>query len=448
MANTSNKINAGPSKGFFADMITRDLGISDAILDLIDNSIDHAVKRDNVDVMEIIAGGGPAARFKNAKIVLRVAQNQFAIEDTCGGIDIDDARNRVFRFGIPIGASNTTGLSVYGIGMKRAFFKLGQIIRVESATSRDWFVIDIDVEKWKARGDDDWNFEFTKTGRISSGIPAGVKPRMTTITVKGLNSDVSQRFSQTSWVKELVEKIGSTYALFLKAGANVVVNGRSISSTLPAIGDSGHLLRPARKMLNLRNVNILIIAGVTPREDRVPRGWYVFCNGRMIIGPDRSRATGWGDVLPQWHSKYSHFVGYVYFRSIDMLLLPWTTTKQAVVFESRVYQTALAEMQLQARPVINFLNNMYPGEPEPEGVIEREILEKARPIPITQLRAESSFSYDVKRKARLEEELVNIQYKKRRKDVDKIRDRVKKQKMAASKIGEYTFNYFIKRECD
>ncbi len=64
-------------------------------------------------------------------------------------------------------------------------------------------------------------------------------------------------------------------------------------------------------------------------------------------------------MIPQWHTKYGHFVGYICFRSDDVDALPWTTTKQGVVFESGVYQAALREMELRARPVIDFLNGLY-----------------------------------------------------------------------------------------
>lgn len=39
---TSNIIEGNPTKKFFIDMITRDISIEDAIIDLLDNSIDGA----------------------------------------------------------------------------------------------------------------------------------------------------------------------------------------------------------------------------------------------------------------------------------------------------------------------------------------------------------------------------------------------------------------------
>ncbi len=40
-----NLINAEPTKGFFIDMLTKDIGLVDCILDLVDNSIDGWIRR-------------------------------------------------------------------------------------------------------------------------------------------------------------------------------------------------------------------------------------------------------------------------------------------------------------------------------------------------------------------------------------------------------------------
>ena len=118
MADAANRVAGSPSKSFFIDMITRDLTITDCILDLVDNSADHAVKRDGVDVMKNSGRRAQRPKFRHATVSLSVSKNNFKIEDTCGGISEDDAKKTIFRFGIPLGASSTPGLSVYGIGMK------------------------------------------------------------------------------------------------------------------------------------------------------------------------------------------------------------------------------------------------------------------------------------------------------------------------------------------
>ena len=199
---------------------------------------------------------------------------------------------------------------MYGIGMKRAFlFKLGGDITVESATDEDWFVMDIDVNQWNMKGDDDWDFELKASGKPGDRVASKPRAGTTQIVIKDLRDDVSRRFGQTSFVKELVDRVAVAYSLFLTAGLKIQINDEPVQSKLPIVASLGTELKPARRLLKLGGVEVLVIVGVTPRDDRTPRGWYVFCNGWMVLGPDRSRLTGWGELLPQWHTKYSHFCG-------------------------------------------------------------------------------------------------------------------------------------------
>jgi hypothetical protein len=447
MVENENRVSGQPSKAFFVEMITRDLGITDCILDLIDNSIDHAVTTSQVDVMASLTNGH-RPRLRRFYVALKLTTAGFAIEDNCGGISIDDARTRVFRFGDPHGRTSDAGLSVYGIGMKRAFFKLGEIIRVRSATSTERFIVDINVKRWLARGDGDWDFEFKEHGPLRDSKESYPK-RSTRITIGHLHKQVAERFADPAFLRSLRDKIAATYGLFLESGLDITVNGLGIRPDLPSIGGYGERMTPARHQLRTGTVETLIIVGVTPRIDNKPHGWYVFCNGRMVLQADRSRTTGWGDNLPQWHSKYQHFAGYVYFHTGDVRNLPWTTTKQSVVTESPVYQAALAEMQVQARPVLNFLNNLYPDPLTEAEVPEREVLTKARSIPLTSLaRSDTSFSVYIKDRSKREIESVSIQFAKPRRLVDRIRRRIGRTRMSASSVGSFTFDYYVKQELD
>lgn len=226
-----------------------------------------------------------------------------------------------------------------------------------------------------------------------------------------------------SFGKELENKTAATYSLFVNAALGITVNDRKVQSALPTLGVDKRLT-PARKLFKEGDVDVLIIVGVTPREDRRPHGWYVFCNGRMVLAADQSQETGWGDGLPQWHTKFRHFVGYVYFRSSDVRQLPWTTTKQGIVVDSPVYQAALSEMKLQARPVIAFLSNMYAQDIDEEDVPEREVLASARSTTVDRIRTDASFKADVvEERKRKENALVSIQYSRPRGQLDLIRQR-------------------------
>jgi hypothetical protein len=323
--------------------------------------------------------------------------------------------------------------------MKRAFFKLGNSIAVRSATRTEEFLIRIDVAEWLEKGDEYWDFEFAHAGKRKPDTPVGTR-----IEVKALRDEVKTRISETSFRVEFQRRAASTYALFLEAGLEFTVGGRAIESSLPSLA-THEGLTTARKSFAVDGVQILIMAGVSPAADHTPRGWYVFCNGRMVLEADRSRLTGWGDGQPQWHSKFAHFVGFVYFRSRDASKLPWTTTKQSVVFESDVYQSALREMQVHARPVLNFLSQMYSPEAELGDVPERDLLRRATPIEVTQLPQEQRV-FSAVPPPRSAPSLISIQFKKPTRDVNRARAAIGKRHLAAGKVGEYAFDYFLKHE--
>src|SRR5262249_43177135 len=149
----------------------------------------------------------------------------------------------------------------------------------------------------------DWNLEFTYARQSAKKDGQGG----TTVSVKELYGPIGSLFSLTSFQKELIRKLGGTYALFLNAGLQIYVNKTSVKALLPEFLESKNL-QPARQFFKADGVDVLVLAGATAREDRQPRGWYIFCNGRMVVEADKTTVTGWGDGLPQFHTKYNHFL--------------------------------------------------------------------------------------------------------------------------------------------
>jgi hypothetical protein len=106
-------------------------------------------------------------------------------------------------------------------------------------------------------------------------------------------------------------------------------------------------------------------------------GWYA--NGRVVVSADKTDLTGWGAGIASFHSKYRGFVGLALFTSEDPSRLPWTTSKRGLNREALIYQLAWNRMTSVARPVISFLNDMYPSDPvenSPERVIAERIVQK------------------------------------------------------------------------
>ena len=65
---------------------------------------------------------------------------------------MDTAQKYAFRFGRPEDAPPTTEtVGRFGVGMKRALFKMGKMFEVESKTNDDHFQVDVNVADWKRR---------------------------------------------------------------------------------------------------------------------------------------------------------------------------------------------------------------------------------------------------------------------------------------------------------
>jgi hypothetical protein len=440
-----DRIDASPSKAFFIDMLTRDIGVPECILDLIDNSVDKAVQTTGFDAMSaLLTGDDQRGAFPWQRVDVSLSPDRFEVIDNCGGISVEEAERKVFLFGDTSSEEDEPGLSVYGIGLKRAVFKLGSQIAVSSTTANEHFKVVINVAQWR-QDEHNWRLPFEEVSDLSVPIPP--ERAGTMVVVEQLNAAVAARFSEATFVSDLLGLIGASYALFLRAGLKISVNGQEAEASLPSF--AAQTITPARREFPWDDVSILILAGVAPPDGRSDGGWYVFCNGRMVLQADKTSTTGWGEGgSPQFHvGKHRRFLGYAYFRSEDVAHLPWRTTKQGVDTESMVYRAAVREMRLMARPVLDFLNGLYPSDVQPEGVFEREVLRRSEAVEIMAIpRVETSFR--ITEVARPRPTTQSIQYRRPIDVIQRIKDHLDEPRLAAGRIGELTFDYYVEHELD
>ena len=86
-------------------------------------------------------------------------------------------------------------------------------------------------------------------------------------------------------------------------------------------------------------------------------GWYVVCNGRIVLAADKTAISGWGtEDWPQWHRQYSGFIGIILFTAANAADLPLTTTKRSVDTSSEVYRRARPKMREVTRSWIDYTN--------------------------------------------------------------------------------------------
>lgn len=348
-------VKGSPSKAFFVNMITRDIALSDAILDLLDNAVD-GIKR---------AAGAAPPDFAPHFAHVAFGPGEFRISDNCGGIPIDIAKEYAFRFGKPddvIADPTPHSIGLYGIGMKRALFKMGRNIDVSSSTGQESFTVAIDVDKWRKQPDDNWDFPLSNVVTQGTAEPTGTR-----ITVTNLYEGIAREFEAPSFMNSLVRSVQRDYAFILERGLKVTVNESPIVGRMPTLRLSEEVA-PMKLAYADDGVQVQIIAGLAapPPEDNSPQqrypeqelyGWYVVCNERVVVTADRTTLTGWGvDTVPSWHPQFFGFMGIVRFESDDPRLLPWRTTKRDVDVSSGVYKRALVKMRQATKDFIEYTN--------------------------------------------------------------------------------------------
>src|SRR5262245_32381433 len=122
-ATDPTRIDASPTKAFFTAMLVRDIPLDRAIIDLVDNSVDGALRE------------RPDHNWAAYVVEINFDRDHFLISDNCGGIPVSVARNYAFKFGRPTDQDCTTeSIGRFGVGMKRALFKMGGAFVVRSTT--------------------------------------------------------------------------------------------------------------------------------------------------------------------------------------------------------------------------------------------------------------------------------------------------------------------------
>ena len=431
---TQLTVDASPTKAFFVEMLTRDVRMVMAILDLIDNCIDGALRQRGNDSL------------LGLEVRIEYGPDSFTIADNCGGIPLDLALNHAFRFGKLADTPRVEhSVGRFGVGMKRALFKLGRNFSVDTNTDKEAYTIAVDVNQWLTVPD--WTFSVTKMAPIDL-----VKSRDVTGTIIAVTNLTEEA---KSWVKvaynetSLKTEISRRHQHHIDRGIAISLNGVTIpTSRLQFLVSESPALRPAYRAYARGGVNVRLLAGVG-KSSPLEAGWYVYCNGRMVLDADRSRTTGWGepDMVPRFHNQYARFRGAALFDSSDSTLLPWTTTKDSVDEGVLVFSKAYGIMVTLMRPVIRFLHAVDRDNDRPEGARKlMELLDKtAKPVSMVDLRQSESFTYEPPPPLPPPaQRLVSIQFQKPRGLVNAVMKSIGAGSARAA--GEMAFDYYVEQE--
>lgn len=425
------KINASPTKSFFIDILVKDIDLIDAVLDLIDNSIDSYIKK----------------RISERKrILITVSDNAFKIEDHCGGINKEDVYDHVFRFG-KSSEERARTIGIYGIGLKRAIFKMGKNILLESDDGSNFYSIRID-EDW-LKNVEKWTLDFEKEEN-TRGNP------MTRVTITELYPNIADEFKSTVFENTLRERIRDTYSIFMEEKVTIEVNDRPVDFYDFKFLSDGEKFAPFHKKYNFDDVEVEIFAGYTPGgREKWPYGWYVFCNDRLIIKSDTSERTGWGGYGERkyHYPEDNQFLGLVFFRSDNPMSLPWQTTKDDVQVDSRVYRATQVEMKEVTSRLVDVIHlagkTIDPGTRETIGTaifedtptISRKDVTVEQQEIVPAIRGE--LGYESLSKVPV---VTSIQYMEKTALVNKVKAKLGEPWMSNKKMGQKTFEYYVKWE--
>lgn len=434
---TDKRIHASPTKDFFVKMITRDIALEDCIFDLLDNAIDGAHRQSKAK--------DDSAPLKGFHADITFDTKHFKITDNCGGIRLSDAIDYAFHFGRrPDSPADVEGgIGLYGIGMKRAIFKIGRKADVISDAD-SCFSVSVDVEEWGKKDESDWDFDYEDCDTTGE--------KGTRITISNLNPGIDTAFGDPVFRNELLKLIARDYAFFIDKGFSIAVCGHTVPSYKYQMKSSGEIA-PAFDAYQDDGVSVRIVAGLvddlpddvpdelTPKE--VERfGWYVVCNDRVVLPADKSDKTIWGDDgYKVWHPQYNGFAGFVFFDCKDQSKLPWTTTKREVDGSSPLYRRALAKMKIVTNDFSSYTNrrkaDLEAAKEAERGLAQVDVYR----VDITQPLRLPALS-----KSADKTQYANIMYKRPLAEVSEIREHLGMRTMSYRDVGIYTFEYFRKME--
>lgn len=403
------RANASPTKEFFVKMLTRDIDLRDALLDLLDNCVDGILRSKLADK----ANPRP---YAGSRAHIHMSRSSFSIEDNCGGIPFDVAKKYAFAMGRESDDARSDGaatVGMYGIGMKRAVFKIGTNAVIESWHDKPFYV-EFD-EEWMNKP----SWDELPMLPLADGL---LHEKGTKIEVLSLNEDVSAAFANEEWIEAFRKTVSRQYSLIIDKGFEVVITSSS-DTDKPSIppepfvllngvpSTDGSRIEPFVYRGTLGDVEVEIYAGLYRElldehelaEEQGSRGssddagWSIACNDRIVVWKDKTRLTGWGEAgVPNYHGQFIAVTGLVLLRSENLKALPLTTTKHGLDAGSVVYSQVREMMREITKQLTGFtnkwknfpdkldelyLNSNYQGLDELRRVAERVATSASRKVP-------------------------------------------------------------------
>lgn len=336
------KVHQGVDPHYLQSTLTKDITPSEALFDLVDNSIDAA--RRCLDPSHVDQYGLPLS-YEGFVVRLHVGCKRVYLSDNCGGIEDRELAKRVFVTGKL--SHQPYGIGGFGIGLKRALFRLGTKYALKSDTD----------------GDTAASISFTRAdlAKVSSDLTAHRLPSLGrkrfVIAIARFENGVEHHLTSALDSGDLARNLSRRYGIFISKGLKIVLNGVKVPAFMPALRGDGLVAIQATNMVAENGVSIFVDAGMhsltrLPGEaDYSPMiaktltdqyGWYFVCNDRIVRVASHEPELGW---TTKWHQEYYGFLGWVRFVAEDPEDLPWDTKKTFIDPNSLSFRAIATRLQ-------------------------------------------------------------------------------------------------------
>lgn len=381
------EVDASPTKSFFVEMLTRDIELKDAVLDLLDNCLDGAIRT----LSRREPSNQPNERpYRGFEAEIEFGSNFFRITDNCGGMDREVLMDHAFRLGRPRGNRDkdlaTVGL--YGIGMKRAIFKMGRSCTVITRHDESAYQVSIPSE-WLT-DDDEWRLALTPVDHEKY-------EKGTIIEIKNLYPEVIAEFDlekNKEFAEAFETAVATQFSYIIQKGFSVKINGKPIKNKeiyfrVDETVAGKERLAPYMYHGLIDEVTIDLVVGLhrdVPSESELERmdeggrfrkedaGWTVICNDRVVLFNDTTHVTGWGEGnVPKYHTQFTAISGVVRFSTDNPKKLPVTTTKRGINLNSALYAEIKNIMREGVKHFTDFTNKWKTDPSERKKVYKQTV---------------------------------------------------------------------------
>lgn len=394
-AENTETITAFPTKRFFVGMFTRDIELDDAILDLLDNCVDGVQRtlrkrREDAGIIDDETVIDPDSQsYEGFWAKIEFGKDFFRISDNCGGIPRD---SEAFRLGNP-NLEKDKGLATigfYGIGMKRAIFKMGRHCTVTTKHGNKAYRVTI-TDEW-LKDDREWELPV-------EDLNANDYEEGTVIEITDLNDPIVNRFDlekTEAFSDDFEKKVSTHYSYIIHKKFTVKINETEIKpqfvefqfSSPEDDPEGNRRIAPYIYVGSYNDVEIKLVCGFyrnlptdTEVEDDLKgknatelAGWTIICNDRVVEYCNKGKLTGWGEAgVPKYHTQFISIAGIVRFYSTELEKLPLTTTKRGIDAGSDTFLTVKNIMR-EALKIFTAHTNKWKGpSPDRDAIVKNTI---------------------------------------------------------------------------